>query len=155
METSNYIELFSILFGAGGVIYAVVSHFLNAKKYAQEVREASSDADIKSDTFWKQRYDVLQQEVENKDIWWKQRYDSLYQEYQNERTLSNDILKSFRTELTEIREDYEHQKEAERQRYEELREESIRKENEYKNRISQLEELVKGYEKRFNNKEDE
>lgn len=155
METSNYIELFSILFGAGGVIYAVVFHFLNAKKYAQEVREASSDADIKSDTFWKQRYDVLQQEVENKDIWWKQRYDSLYQEYQNERTLSNDILKSFRTELTEIREDYEHQKEAERQRYEELREESIRKENEYKNRISQLEELVKGYEKRFNNKEDE
>lgn len=153
METSNYIELFSILFGAGGVIYAVVSHFLNAKKYAQEVREASSDADIKSDTFWKQRYDVLQQEVENKDIWWKQRYDSLYQEYQNERTLSNDILKSFRTELTEIREDYERQKEAERQRYEELRDESIRKENEYKNRISQLEELVKGYEKRFNKDE--
>lgn len=155
METSNYIELFSILFGAGGVIYAVVSHFLNAKKYAQEVREASSDADIKSDTFWKQRYDVLQQEVENKDIWWKQRYDSLYQEYQNERTLSNDILKSFRTELTEIREDYERQKEAERQRYEELRDESIRKENEYKNRISQLEELVKGYEKRFNKDENE
>ncbi len=155
METSNYIELFSILFGAGGVIYAVVSHFLNAKKYAQEVREASSDADIKSDTFWKQRYDVLQQEVENKDIWWKQRYDSLYQEYQNERTLSNDILKSFRTELTEIREDYERQKEAERQRYEELRDESIRKENEYKNRISQLEELVKGYEKRFNKNENE
>lgn len=149
METINYTELFSILFGTGGIVYAVVTHFLNKKKYAQEVREASADADIKGDTFWKQRYDVLQKEVENKDTWWQQRYNALYQEYQNERTLSNDILKSFRTELTEIREDYERQKEAERKRYEELRDESLRKETEYKNRISQLEELVKGYEKRL------
>lgn len=150
MENNNFlIELISILFGTGGIVYAIVSHFLNKKKYNQEVREAEADADIKGDTFWKQRYDVLQKEVENKDIWWKQRYDALYQEYQNERTLSNDILKSFRTELNEIREDYERQKETERQRYEELKQESIRKETEYKNRIIQLEELVKGYEKRL------
>ena len=150
MENNNYIiEIFSVLFGTGGIVYAIVTHILNKKKYAQEVREASADADIKGDTFWKQRYDVLQNEVENKDTWWQQRYNSLYQEYQNERTLSNDILKSFRNELAEIREDYERQKEAERQRYEELREESIRKETEYKNRISQLEELVRGYEKRL------
>ena len=150
METNNYIiEIFSILFGTGGIVYAIVTHFLNKKKYVQEVREASVDADIKGDTFWKQRYDVLQKEVDSKDNWWKERYDALYKEYQNERTLSNDILKSFRDELAEIREDYERQKEAERQRYEELRVESIRKETEYKNRISQLEELVKGYEKRL------
>jgi hypothetical protein len=150
METNNYIiEIFSILFGTGGIIYAIVTHFLNKKKYVQEVREASVNADIKGDTFWKQRYDVLQKEVDSKDNWWKERYDALYKEYQNERTLSNDILKSFRDELAEIREDYERQKEAERQRYEELRVESIRKETEYKNRISQLEELVKGYEKRL------
>ena len=62
-------------------------------------------------------------------------------------------MKSFRAELNEIREDYEQQKEAERKRYEELREESIRKETEYKNRISQLEELVKGYEKRLAKKQ--
>lgn len=153
MENNNLlIELISILFGTGGIVYAIISHFLNKKKYNQEVREAEADADIKGDTFWKQRYDVLQKEVESKDNWWKQRYDALYQEYQNERTLSNDILKSFRTELNEIREDYEQQKEAERKRYEELREESIRKETEYKNRISQLEELVKGYEKRLTKK---
>lgn len=150
METNNYIiEIFSILFGTGGIVYAIVIHFLNKKKYVQEVREASVDADIKGDTFWKQRYDVLQKEVDSKDNWWKERYDALYKEYQNERTLSNDILKSFRDELAEIREDYERQKEAERQRYEELRVESIRKETEYKNRITQLEELVKGYEKRL------
>ena len=150
METNNYIiEIFSILFGTGGIVYAIVTHFLNKKKYVQEVREASVDADIKGDTFWKQRYDVLQKEVDSKDNWWKERYDALYKEYQSERTLSNDILKSFRDELAEIREDYERQKEAERQRYEELRVESIRKETEYKNRITQLEELVKGYEKRL------
>ena len=150
METNNYIiEIFSILFGTGGIVYAIVTHFLNKKKYVQEVREASVDADIKGDTFWKQRYDVLQKEVDSKDNWWKERYDALYKEYQNERTLSNDILKSFRDELAEIREDYERQKETERQRYEELRVESIRKETEYKNRITQLEELVKGYEKRL------
>ena len=150
METNNYIiEIFSILFGTGGIVSAIVTHFLNKKKYVQEVREASVDADIKRDTFWKQRYDVLQKEVDSKDNWWKERYDALYKEYQNERTLSNDILKSFRDELAEIREDYERQKEAERQRYEELRVESIRKETEYKNRITQLEELVKGYEKRL------
>lgn len=150
METNNYIiEIFSILFGTGGIVYAIVTHFLNKKKYVQEVREASVNADIKGDTFWKQRYDVLQKEVDSKDNWWKERYDALYKEYQNERTLSNDILKSFRDELVEIREDYERQKETERQRYEELRVESIRKETEYKNRISQLEELVKGYEKRL------
>ena len=154
MENNNLlIELISILFGTGGIVYAIISHFLNKKKYNQEVREAEADADIKGDTFWKQRYDVLQKEVESKDNWWKQRYDALYQEYQNERTLSNDILKSFRTELNEIREDYEQQKEAERKRYEELRDESIRKETEYKNRISQLEELVKGYEKRLAKKQ--
>ena len=150
METNNYIiEIFSILFGTGGIVYAIVIHFLNKKKYVQEVREASVNADIKGDTFWKQRYDVLQKEVDSKDNWWKERYDALYKEYQSERTLSNDILKSFRDELAEIREDYERQKEAERQRYEELRVESIRKETEYKNRITQLEELVKGYEKRL------
>ena len=150
METNNYIiEIFSILFGTGGIVYAIVTHFLNKKKYVQEVREASVNADIKGDTFWKQRYDVLQKEVDSKDNWWKERYNALYKEYQNERTLSNDILKSFRDELAEIREDYERQKEAERQRYEELRVESIRKETEYKNRITQLEELVKGYEKRL------
>lgn len=150
METNNYIiEIFSILFGTGGIVYAIVTHFLNKKKYVQEVREASVNADIRGDTFWKQRYDVLQKEVDSKDNWWKERYDALYKEYQNERTLSNDILKSFRDELAEIREDYERQKETERQRYEELRVESIRKETEYKNRISQLEELVKGYEKRL------
>ena len=150
METNNYIiEIFSILFGTGGIVYAIVTHFLNKKKYVQEVREASVDADIKGDTFWKQRYDVLQKEVDSKDNWWKERYDALYKEYQNERTLSNDILKSFRDELAEIREDYERQKEAERQRYEELRVESIPKETEYKNRITQLEEMVKGYEKRL------
>ena len=152
----NVVSIISILFGMGGIIYAVVTHFLDKKKYDQEVRKDAAEADIKGDEFWKQRYDVLQKEVENKDTWWKQRYDALYKEYENERTLSNEIVRSFRTELNEMRNDYEKQRELERQKYDKLmeqyktfQEESEKKEHEYKERINTLEQLVSKYEKRL------
>lgn len=151
--------IISIFFGTGGVIYAVVSRILDRKKYDQEVRGATAEADMKGEEFWKQRYDVLQKEVENKDTWWKVRYDSLYQEYENERHLTNEIINSFRNELNEMRNDYEKQREIERQKYDKLmeqyrafEEESSVKEHEYRDRISALEELVTKYEKRLGSK---
>ena len=148
--------IISIFFGTGGIVYAVVSRILDKKKYEQEVRCATAEADIKGDEFWKQRYDVLQKEVENKDAWWKDRYDSLYQEYEHERHLTNEIITSFRNELNEMRNDYEKQREIERQKYDKLmeqyrafEEESNVKEHEYRDRISALEELVTKYEKRL------
>ena len=152
----NAVSIVSVLFGTGGIIYAIVTHFLDKKKYDQEVRKDAAEADIKGDEFWKQRYNVLQKEVENKDTWWKQRYDALYKEYENERTLSNEIVKSFRTELNEMRNDYEKQRELERQKYDKLmeqyktfQEESEKKAHEYKERINTLEQLVSKYEKRL------
>ena len=152
----NAVSIVSVLFGTGGIIYAIVTHFLDKKKYDQEVRKDAAEADIKGDEFWKQRYNVLQKEVENKDTWWKQRYDALYKAYENERTLSNEIVKSFRTELNEMRNDYEKQRELERQKYDKLmeqyktfQEESEKKEHEYKERINTLEQLVSKYEKRL------
>lgn len=152
----NVVSIISVLFGTGGIIYAIVTHFLDKKKYDQEVRKDAAEADIKGDEFWKQRYDVLQKEVENKDNWWKDRYDALYKEYENERTLSNEIVRSFRTELNEMRNDYEKQRELERQKYDKLmeqyrsfQEESEKKEHEYKERINTLEALVSKYEKRL------
>ena len=152
----NAVSIVSVLFGTGGIVYAIVTHFLDKKKYDQEVRKDAAEADIKGDEFWKQRYDVLQKEVENKDTWWKARYDALYKEYENERTLSNEIVRSFRTELNEMRNDYEKQRELERQKYDKLmeqyktfQEESEKKEHEYKERINTLEQLVSKYEKRL------
>lgn len=152
----NAVSIVSVLFGTGGIVYAIVTHFLDKKKYDQEVRKDAAEADIKGDEFWKQRYDVLQKEVENKDTWWKARYDALYKEYENERTLSNEIVRSFRTELNEMRNDYEKQRELERQKYDKLmeqyktfQEESDKKEHEYKERINTLEQLVSKYEKRL------
>lgn len=154
--SDNLFGIISLLFGAGGIGYAVVSRVLDRKKYVQEVRASQADADIKEDDFWKKRYDVLQAEVDNKDSWWKERYDALYAEYQNERKLSNEIVKSFRTELNEMRADYEKQRELEKMKYDKLmeqyrgfEEESQRRETEYKQRISQLEQLVESYEKRL------
>jgi len=158
--SENAFAIISLLFGTGGIGYAIVSRALDRKKYEQEVRDASAEADIKGDEFWKKRYDVLQHEVESKDGWWKARYDTLYSEYQNERKLSNDIIVSFRTELREMRNDYEKQREIERQKYSQLleqyrgfEEESQRREIEYKQRISQLEDMVSKYEKRLNGDE--
>lgn len=153
----NTFSIISLIFGTGGIGYALVSKFLDRKKYEQEVRDASAEADIKGDEFWKKRYDVLQKEGETKDTWWKSRYDALYLEYQNERKLSNEIIVSFRSELNIMRIDYEKQREAEKQKYNQLfeqyknfEEESQRREKEYKQRISQLEELVSKYEKKIN-----
>lgn len=146
----------SVFFGTGGIIYAVVSRILDKKKYEQEVRNATAEADMKGDEFWKQRYDVLQKEVENKDAWWKARYDALHQEYEHERHLTNEIITSFRNELNDMRNDYEKQRDAERQKYDKLmeqyrafEEESCIKEHEYRERIIALEDLVTKYEKRL------
>ena len=153
----NTFSIISLIFGTGGIGFALVSKFLDRKKYEQEVRDASAEADIKGDEFWKKRYDVLQKEGETKDTWWKSRYDALYLEYQNERKLSNEIIVSFRSELNIMRSDYEKQREAEKQKYNQLfeqyknfEEESQRREKEYKQRISQLEELVSKYERKIN-----
>ena len=152
----QWINIVSLIFGTGGIGYAIVARILDKRKYAQEVREATAHADIKGDEFWKQRYDVLQKEVQSKDDWWKERYDSLYAEYQNERKLSNEIVKSFRNELEEMRSDYENQRELERAKYDKLmeqyrlfEEESQKRETEYKQRITQLEKIVEGYEQRL------
>lgn len=154
--SENLFGVISLLFGTGGIGFAVISKILDRKKYEQEVRTASAEADMKGDDFWKKRYDVLQKEVENKDSWWKERYDTLYNEYQNERKLSNEIVKSFRTELNEMRSDYDKQRELEKMKYDKLmeqyrsfEEESQKREHEYKQRISQLENLVASYEQRL------
>lgn len=156
MNDNILVSIISIIFGAGGIGYAVISRIMDKKRYKQQVRKETSEADLKGDEFWKQRYDVLQKEVQNKDDWWKARYDTLYQEYQNERKLSNEIVKSFRTELEEMRADYDKQKELERMKYENLmrqykdfEEESQKREQEYKQRISQLEKIIEDYEKRL------
>lgn len=153
MEWSSII---SLIFGAGGIGYAIIARILDRRKYEQEVRNAQAEADLKGDDFWKKRYDVLQCEVKSKDVWWKERYDTLYKEFQQERQLNNEIVKSFRTELNEMRSDYEKQRELDKQKYEKLleqyrkfEEESQQQENEYKQRISQLENLVAKYEKRL------
>lgn len=153
MEWSSII---SLIFGAGGIGYAIIARILDRRKYEQEVRNAQAEADLKGDDFWKKRYDVLQCEVQSKDVWWKERYDTLYKEFQQERQLNNEIVKSFRTELNEMRSDYEKQRELDKQKYEKLleqyrrfEEESQQQENEYKQRISQLENLVAKYEKRL------
>lgn len=155
--TSNIVTILSLLFGAGSIGYACIQRALDRKKYQQTVREATANADIKSDEFWKARYDVLQKEVESKDIWWKQRYDTLYSEFQSERQLSNNIVKSFREELNQMRIDYEQQRENDRKKYDELlkqyrafEEESNRAESNYRQRIAQLENLVSDYEAKLN-----
>lgn len=152
--SENAIAIISLLFGAGGIGFAVISKILDRKKYEQEVRDASAEADMKGDEFWRKRYDVLDNEVKDKDDWWKSRYDTLYIEYQNERKLSNDIIVSFREELNKIRSEYESQRDIERQKYSQLleqyrrfEEESQKREVEYKQRISMLEDLVSKYEK--------
>jgi hypothetical protein len=157
--SDNTLVVISIFFGSGSIVYAIVSKILYKKKYEQEVRDISAEADIKGDEFWKKRYDVLQQEVETKDNWWRARYDTLYVEYQNERKLSNEIIVSFRSELTEIRNEYEKQRCIERQKYEQLleqyhslEEESEKREKEYKQKIYQLEDILLKYEQKLNSK---
>ena len=157
--SENGFALISLLFGTGGIGYAVIARIMDRKKYKQEVKEAEANANIKGDEFWKQRYDVLQKEIVNKDEWWKARYDALYKEYENERKLSNEIVQNFRTELNVMREEYDKQRELERKKYNLLleqyhsfEEESERKESEYKERIRQLEDLVTKYEKRIGEK---
>lgn len=152
----HIIEIISILFGAGGIGYAVVERMLNRKQYSQQVRQETASADIHIDEFWKNRYDVLMAEMQNKDTWWKDRYNKLYEEFQDERKLSNEIINNFRTELNQIREDYEKQKENDKQRYDELmvqyrnyQEEVERKGQEQIKRINQLERLVAEYEKKL------
>lgn len=153
---NNLFGLISLIFGAGGVGFALIDRHINKKKYEQEVRGVSVESDLKSDEFWKVRYDVLEREVNNKDVWWKDRYETLYVEYQNERNLGNEIVKSFRTELNEMRSDYEKQRDLEKEKYDNLikqyrsfEEDSQIRESEYKKRISTLETLVASYEKRL------
>lgn len=160
--SENAFEIISLFFGTSGIGYAVVTRMMNKRKYEQELLQAQTDIDAKEDDFWKKRYDVLQAEVDNKDSWWKERYDALYAEYQNERKLSNEIVKSFSTELNEMRSDYEKQRELEKMKYDKLmeqyrtfEEESKKREEEYKQRISQLERLVESYEERLKPHDDE
>lgn len=154
----NTVEIISLFFGTSGIGYALATRIINKKKYEQELKKTQAEIEEKEDDFWKKRYDVLQSEVENKDSWWKERYDALYSEYQNERKLSNEIVKSFRTELNEMRSDYEKQRELEKMKYDKLmeqyrcfEEESSKREKEYKQRILQLEKLIENYERRLRN----
>lgn len=150
-------NMLGVLFGTGGILYAVIMHFVERRKYKAEVKELQANADIKTDEFWKNRYDVLNTEMQNKDAWWKERYDNLYEELQNERKLSNEIVSSFRSELNEIRGDYERQHEIDKKKYGELleqynrfQEESNEQNLENMRRINQLEKLVAEYENRLN-----
>ena len=154
--SENLVEIFSITFGVGSIGYAIVSRILDRKKYNEEVKRISVDTDIQTDEFWKSRYNVLNEEMKNKDVWWKERYDNLYSEFQNERKLSNEIIKNFRIELNEIREDYERQHDIDSQRYKDLmqqyrnyQDEVERKNADQMARICQLEQLVSEYEKRL------
>lgn len=154
----NALEIISLVFGTSGIGVALISRAINQRKYDQEIKQSQTEINIKEDDFWKNRYDVLQAEVENKDAWWKNRYDALYSEYQNERNLNNNIVRTFRNELNEMRSDYDKQREIEKKRYDLLiqqyrkyEEESKRREKEYKQRIQQLEIMVEEYERRLSN----
>lgn len=154
--TENIVQIISILFGAGGIGYATFNKILERGKYKQEVRNATVSTDIHSDEFWKNRYDVLNAEMQNKDAWWKERYDNLYDELQAERKMSNEIIRNFRAELNEIQKDYEQQKKSDREKYNDLMEQYrvYQQEVEARNqeqikRISQLERLVAEYEKKL------
>lgn len=156
----NLFAVISLLFGTGGIGYAIIARILDRRKYNQEVKEAEASANLKGDEFWKQRYEILQKEINNKDEWWKERYEGLKREYDNERKLSNEIVQNFRNELNIMRDEYDKQRELERQKYNLLmeqyrnfEEESLQKESEYKERIYQLEELVSKYEKRIERNE--
>ena len=155
----SFANVFGVLFGAGGILYAIIMHYVEKRKYNAEVKEKQANADIRTDEFWKNRYDVLNSEMQNKDAWWKERYDNLHEEFQNERKLSNEIVSNFRSELNQIREDYERQREIDKKKYDELlerynryQEESEQRNKESMKRINQLEALVAEYEKRLNNK---
>lgn len=157
----NILSILSLLFGTGGVGFAMISRVLYRKKYDQEVRQAIADADLKSDAFWKSRYDVLNEEIKSKDEWWRNRYTNVYNELQNERQLSNGIIKSFRAELSEIRGDYENQRRIDKDKYNELlsQYEAYRKETYAQNelslkRINQLENLVSEYEHKLKKEQD-
>lgn len=157
----NILSILSLLFGTGGVGFAMISRVLYRKKYDQEVRQAIADADLKSDAFWKSRYDVLNEEIKSKDEWWRNRYTNVYNELQNERQLSNEIIKSFRAELSEIRGDYENQRKIDKDKYNELlsQYEEYRKETYAQNelslkRINQLENLVSEYEHKLKKEQD-
>lgn len=148
----NIIALAGVLFGAGSVGYLLISKLVDRNKYNQEVRVASSEADIKGDEFWKKRYDVLENENKQKDEWWQARYNNLSAELNSEKGLTNEIIKSFRNELNEIRKEYESQKEYEQKKYEKLREDYniLEKESEEKinsliKRIGQLESMIDNY----------
>lgn len=148
----------SLLFGAGGIGYAIVARMLDRKKYAQEVRCSQADADLKGEEFWKGRYDTLMTELDKKESWWKERYDNLYQEVQNERKLSNEMMTNFRNELNKIRDEYEAQRQADRDKYNRLMEEFRTQEREanlaaedYKRRINELEASITAYEEMIKN----
>lgn len=154
--TEHIVEIISILFGTSGIGYVIINRLLNSRTYDQQVRQDAATADMHIDEFWKNRYDVLVTEMENKDAWWKDRYNKLYEEFQDERKLSNEIINNFRSELNQIREDYEKQKESDKQRYDELmlqyrnyQDEVERKSQEQIKRINQLEKLVTEYEKKL------
>lgn len=154
--TEHITEILSLVFGAGGIGFAIIDRVLNRRKYNEQVRTDAASADMKVDEFWKTRYDVLNEEMKSKDAWWKDRYDNLYSEFQDERKLSNDIINNFRTELNQIREDYEQQKDIDKQKYDELmrqyhdyQQEVERKNREQMGRINQLERLVTEYERKL------
>ena len=134
--------IISLLFGAGGIGYAVVARMLDRKKYAQEVRCSQA----------------LMNELDKKESWWKERYNNLYQEVQNERKLSNEMMTNFRNELNKIRDEYEAQRQADRDKYNRLMEEFRTQEREankaaedYKRRINELEASITAYEEMIKN----
>jgi hypothetical protein len=153
---SNWLQIFSLVFGSGGIAYGVIVHFLTKKKFDQEVRSLKADADLKGDNFWKQRYDTLQGELDSRDNWWKERYDKLDKDYEEERRTNIEMVKNFRSEINQMRTDYETQRDSERQRYDallnqyrEFERESERKEQEYKSRITKLEFMLSKYERKI------
>ena len=92
-------------------------------------------------------------ELDKKESWWKERYNNLYQEVQNERKLSNEMMTNFRNELNKIRDEYEAQRQADRDKYNRLMEEFRTQEREankaaedYKRRINELEASITAYE---------
>lgn len=152
----SFASVLGTVFGAGGILYAVIMHFIEQKKYQEEVRSLKTETDLKGDEFWKNRYDVLNSEMKEKDSWWKERYDNLYDELQNERKLSNEIISNFRAELNDIREDYERQRDIDKKKYSELltqytkfREETKKQNEENMSRINALEKLVSDYERKL------
>lgn len=147
----NGMSLIGFLLGGSGVVYGVTMHLLNRRKNNAEASSTEKDVEAKGEAIWQTRYNAICQEMRERDGFWKERYDNLYEEYKEERSLNNEMIKSLRGELNNLRTDYENQRRLDKEKYDKLLYESAEQERKYIARIDSLEQVISEYEKKVAN----